>query len=221
MLLSSFFVFFSLFIIIIILWRTQTVLNLTASHFSSAFSSPSYVHNSSASTGWARKMPWALLVNTLYNCQARCKHSSKTVCTVCLPTFPHWGWACSFLQDSKSLTFNREILLYLIISISISFQCGSVVFCNIVSFVLLSFQPQISFNTMNIRVSYHDMMMFLAIINSLPAQALRAKSQTSASNHLPSSTIPSSKAIAVLDEATPVATAFATSEKGGSSIKGD
>ncbi|XP_025097802.1 vacuolar protein sorting-associated protein 13D-like isoform X4 [Pomacea canaliculata] len=78
---------------------------------------------------------------------------------------------------------------------------------------------EISFNTMNIRVSYHDMMMFLAIINSLPAQALRAKSQTSASNHLPSSTIPSSKAIAVLDEATPVATAFATSEKGGSSMK--
>lgn len=162
-------------------------------------------------------MPWALLVNTLYNCQARC----KTVCTVCLPTFPHWGWGCSFLPDSKSLTFNREILLYLIISISISFQSGLVVFCNTVSFELLSLQPQISFNTMNIRVSYHDMMMFLAIINSLPAQALRAKSQTSASNHLPSSTIPSSKAIAVLDEATPVATAFATSEKGGSSIKGD
>ncbi|KAK7503179.1 hypothetical protein BaRGS_00005444, partial [Batillaria attramentaria] len=33
---------------------------------------------------------------------------------------------------------------------------------------------EISFNTMNIRVSYHDMMMFLAIINSLPGQALQA-----------------------------------------------
>lgn len=31
---------------------------------------------------------------------------------------------------------------------------------------------------MNIRVSYHDMVMFLAIINSLPGQALQAKNRS-------------------------------------------
>jgi hypothetical protein len=45
---------------------------------------------------------------------------------------------------------------------------------------------QVSFNTMNIRVSYHDMMMFLAILNSLPGQALQAK-QMSATASTPNS----------------------------------
>ncbi|OWF52509.1 Vacuolar protein sorting-associated protein 13D [Mizuhopecten yessoensis] len=38
---------------------------------------------------------------------------------------------------------------------------------------------EVSFNTMNIRLSYHDMKMFLAILNSLPKQALQAKNRDS------------------------------------------
>ncbi|XP_071113916.1 intermembrane lipid transfer protein VPS13D-like [Haliotis cracherodii] len=34
---------------------------------------------------------------------------------------------------------------------------------------------EVNFNTMTIRVSYHDMMLFLSILNSLPQQALQAK----------------------------------------------
>ncbi|XP_060085097.1 intermembrane lipid transfer protein VPS13D-like [Ylistrum balloti] len=38
---------------------------------------------------------------------------------------------------------------------------------------------EVSFNAMNIRLSYHDMKMFLAILNSLPKQALQAKNRDS------------------------------------------
>ncbi|XP_076466689.1 LOW QUALITY PROTEIN: intermembrane lipid transfer protein VPS13D-like [Babylonia areolata] len=41
---------------------------------------------------------------------------------------------------------------------------------------------EVSFNTMNIRVSYHDMVMFLAIMNSLPGQALQAKNRSAAAS---------------------------------------
>ncbi|KAL5009744.1 hypothetical protein ScPMuIL_012049 [Solemya velum] len=42
---------------------------------------------------------------------------------------------------------------------------------------------EINFNTMNIRLSYHDMKMFLAILNSLPQQALSASQMQSASTN--------------------------------------
>lgn len=45
---------------------------------------------------------------------------------------------------------------------------------------------EVSFNTMNIRVSYHDMMMFLAILNSLPGQAQLAKQLSTSSPATPS-----------------------------------
>ncbi len=41
---------------------------------------------------------------------------------------------------------------------------------------------QISFNTLNIRLSYNDMRLFKGILNSLPQQALQAKSQTQPKN---------------------------------------
>ena len=41
---------------------------------------------------------------------------------------------------------------------------------------------QISFSTMNIRVSYHDMVMFLAILNSVPGQALQATQRSTAAS---------------------------------------
>jgi hypothetical protein len=37
---------------------------------------------------------------------------------------------------------------------------------------------QIAFNVMNIRLSYIDMKMFLAILNSIPEQALKAAQQS-------------------------------------------
>ena len=52
----------------------------------------------------------------------------------------------------------------------------------VVFFPCLSHCVQISFNTMNIRVSYHDMVMFLAILNSVPGQALQAAQRSSATS---------------------------------------
>ena len=52
----------------------------------------------------------------------------------------------------------------------------------VVFFPCLSCCVQISFNTMNIRVSYHDMVMFLAILNSVPGQALQAAQRSSATS---------------------------------------
>jgi len=52
----------------------------------------------------------------------------------------------------------------------------------VVFFTCLSHCVQISFNTMNIRVSYHDMVMFLAILNSVPGQALQAAQRSSATS---------------------------------------
>ena len=41
--------------------------------------------------------------------------------------------------------------------------------------LILNLLFQISFNILNIRLSYIDMKMFLAILNSIPEQALKAQ----------------------------------------------
>ncbi|KAL8611447.1 hypothetical protein ACOMHN_014502 [Nucella lapillus] len=68
---------------------------------------------------------------------------------------------------------------------------------------------EVSFNTMNIRVSYHDMVMFLAIINSLPGQALKAKNRSAAASTAAAATITGAPPSAVFSASSGAVSSFA------------
>ena len=52
----------------------------------------------------------------------------------------------------------------------------------LISTIVYAISSQITFTTLNIRLSYNDVRLFMSILNSLPQQALQAKNQSQPRN---------------------------------------